>query len=274
MKHCPLELSAPAKVNLHLNVLSRRPDGYHGILSLFQRISLHDLISVDIWWDDPEISGAQVSVHGLEDLCTPGSDSLTKAIGFWCGYTGIPLRVRLNVKKSIPAGAGLGGGSADAGALLKSLCGLFGRQPDRDFLTACAHGVGADVPFFVTGCGAAVVGGIGEVVRPVSSRALSALVLVPDLASPTAGAYRRLDEAGLGPAGPDALEIEKMYSLAPGRWRFTNDFSRVVFPPRITVPRGCFYTLTGSGSAGVLVGDGEVPVPPEFTGQAFPVRFA
>lgn len=264
---------ACGKVNLHLNVFGRRPDGYHEIISIFRKINLADELVMKVAWDDPSIQEPEVRVKGLEGLgVEEGADTLTRAVRFWCRRRGVPARVEIGITKRIPAGSGLGGGSSDAAWALMALDQIFSWKADPGYLAAAAAEVGADVPFFLSGCGAAVVEGVGEVVTPLpEGRNWFGHILVPNNRSGTSGAYRRLDELGLRPRTMDRGELEAMYNRPIAEWRFANDFEKVVPPPRIQVPKGAFYSLTGSGSAAVLLNSFFPPFKAEFDGEAIPV---
>lgn len=261
---------APAKVNLHLNVFRKLPDGYHEIISVFQKVSLADELMVRLHYDDRSIADADCTVRGLESVAEPGKDTMTKAVRFFGARYSIPMRVEIDINKRIPSGAGLGGGSSDAATVLLILCNVFQKKVDQDFLSACARSVGADVPFFISGGHAAVVEGIGDILTPISPKNFFGYVLVPRTGESTADAYARLDEKGLCARVYDRAELERMYSGPIKNWRFANDFARVVRPPETRLPQGSFYTLTGSGSAGILLNSIFPPFKADFDGDALP----
>jgi len=181
-------LKAPAKVNLHLEILGRRGDGFHEILSLFQAVSLFDRIALR----SLKVTG-QVRVACTAPI--PAERNIvTAALRAFRAKTGIEEGIDLRVWKSIPIGAGLGGGSSDAAATLRGLNGMFGRPLDGGLLAELAAGLGSDVPFFLEG-GTALVGGRGERVTRVAGRGDYRIVLsgrvsgwIP--ARPTAGMTR------------------------------------------------------------------------------------
>ncbi|MSS72524.1 MAG: 4-(cytidine 5'-diphospho)-2-C-methyl-D-erythritol kinase [Candidatus Latescibacteria bacterium] len=156
------ETSAYAKLNLGLKVLGRRPDGYHDILSVFQTIDLCDRLTFE------EISAGQTEVVCSDPGLPAGPENLVyRAVEALRGATGLDRGVRVSLTKAIPVGAGLGGGSADAAAVLRILNRAWGQgMPDRR-LQELALGIGSDVPFFLRN-GTAVVSGRGEVLRYVS----------------------------------------------------------------------------------------------------------
>ncbi|MDY4889370.1 MAG: 4-(cytidine 5'-diphospho)-2-C-methyl-D-erythritol kinase [Sphaerochaetaceae bacterium] len=270
---CQTELGrAPAKVNLHLNVYGKRPDGYHELISVFQKISLADEILMKVYHDDSSITIPEAYVTGLENLVEKGHDSMTKAIGFWCRRFNIPIRVEIVINKRIPSGSGLGGASSDAAFVLLVLNQLFFKQVDQDYMSAVALEVGADVPFFLSGAHAAVVEGIGDVITPLAKpKNFFGYVLLPKKSVATSSAYSRLDEIGLCTRVLDGAELANMYSSPIGTWRFANDFARVTLPPEVRVPDNAFYSLTGSGSAGIMLNSVFPPFAADFDGQVFPV---
>lgn len=172
---------APAKINLTLEVLGRREDGYHSLRSLMVPLAFADEL---------EIEPADVPTFSCSDPELDGDDNLVvRAIAALPGLE--PRRVRLI--KHIPTQAGLGGGSSDAAAiLLAAMNGAFGNVPNIDWL-ACARALGSDVPFFLAQ-GGALVEGTGERITPVGELpGWHALVIKPPLATSTAQAYRHLD---------------------------------------------------------------------------------
>ena len=151
---------APAKINLFLRVLSRRPDGYHNIETLFQAIDLYDELIFE------ESSGpSTLEVTGIPELETE-KNLVMRALKWLQERVAADLRVRIRLSKKIPMAGGLGGGSSDAAAALLSIRELFHLPISDDELRSAAVRLGADVPFFFAG-GSAVGEGIGEVLTPV-----------------------------------------------------------------------------------------------------------
>jgi len=151
-----LTLKAPAKINLYLKVLSRRPDGYHDIESVMQKITLFDILSLTR-------EGTAVS------LTCPGSEIpenrenlVYRAAEIFFATAGIDPGVKIVLEKNIPVAAGLGGGSSDAATALLGLNRLFGVALGFERLLEIGLQLGADVPFFLYDYSAAVAGGIGE----------------------------------------------------------------------------------------------------------------
>jgi 4-diphosphocytidyl-2-C-methyl-D-erythritol kinase len=182
MKFC-----SPAKINLNLEVRQRRPDGYHEIQTLMQRIDLADEIEID-----REREGISLSVEGEE---TPsGPENLAyRAAQFFFRETKIAGGVRIRLRKRIPVAAGLGGGSSNAATVLMGLKELFGAKIEDSLLMAWGAGIGADVPFFIFKK-PAWAGGKGEKLEAAKLPAdLWFLLLVPPFRISTAWAYAAYD---------------------------------------------------------------------------------
>lgn len=157
-----LKLLAPAKINLYLEVLGKRPDGYHSLRSYLAPISLFDeieLVKVHKVGSVKTISsGRDVPLDGGDNLCS-------RAAAFFFRESGVEGGVRILLKKVIPIGAGLGGGSSDAAATIMGLERLFNCALSEQSLEKAAFEVGADVPFFFSRS-AAWIEGVGEKVCP------------------------------------------------------------------------------------------------------------
>ena len=182
----PLSIKAHAKINLTLEVLARRDDGYHEIITVIQTIGLHDRLHF-------EPSDSLTLECAMPDLET--SDNLVmKAAKLLKERAGTKQGARIRLEKSIPVGAGLGGGSSDAAAALKGLCQLWSIDLALGDLMALAAHLGSDVPFFLQG-GTALAQGRGERVRPLPPANIEWLVLLrPPLEVPqkTATLYSML----------------------------------------------------------------------------------
>jgi 4-diphosphocytidyl-2-C-methyl-D-erythritol kinase len=254
-----VRLAAPAKVNLHLEVLGRRPDGFHDLVSLFQAVDLGDTLRL-------ERTGADgpVTLRGMPDV-SPARNLVTLAIELFRRRAGLGEGVSAAIDKRIPIGAGFGGGSSDAAAALRGLQALFGSPLSTDEIADCARSLGSDVPFFLAGP-AALVEGRGDLLRVVEPRRDFALVAVtPRTRVSTADAFAWLDEdrAGASPGIPSSDSILRAYrDLAPGSWRFSNSFDGVVMGrlaavaavrERMRAAGAPAPRLTGSGSTIVAV---------------------
>jgi len=183
-----VEARAYAKINLCLEVLGRRPDGYHELATVFQTVSLHDEVRVEI----REERGIRIDVQGAD--VPPGRDNLAwRAAKAYRQMRGWPEGASIRLTKRIPVGAGLGGGSADAAAVLKVLYEVDqDERTDPDF-DRLAGDLGADVPFCLMG-GTAIGYGRGDdlIYLPDLPPCWIALVK-PELSVATAEAYGMLE---------------------------------------------------------------------------------
>ena len=163
----PVVRVAPAKLNLTLAVLGRRPDGYHDLHSVMVPLALADLLSLApaaSGADRLHVSGSDLSA-GPDNLVLRAVAALRARLGR-AGETLPPLAIRL--EKRIPLAAGLGGGSSDAAAAIDGALEAWGLDLDPDTRAGVAAAVGSDVPFFLAG-GPALVSGRGETVHPLRS---------------------------------------------------------------------------------------------------------
>src|SRR6266511_507118 len=182
-----MQVIAPAKVNLSLRILGRRRDGFHEIETLIAPISLCDEIKID------RRPGKQEIAFRCDDPSVPkGQDNIVvRAANAFFEETKITSGISIMLKKTIPHGAGLGGGSSDAASTLLALNELFQTNLRREALAKMAEMIGSDVPFFIFQS-AAVCKGRGEVVSPTRLREqLSVLLLKPEFGVPTQWAYSR-----------------------------------------------------------------------------------
>jgi len=180
----PITLKSPAKINLMLEILKRREDGYHEIRTLFQKISLHDTLHISlkrgkgvcIRTDDPNLP------TGRKNLVFQAVRTMLEKSGYQGG-------VEVLIEKKIPIGAGLGGGSSNAAAALKALNELLNLNLCKKELMAAGAQIGADVPFFLFE-GAAFGSGIGERLRKITLPRFWYLLINPDFEVSTRWAYQ------------------------------------------------------------------------------------
>jgi len=185
-----LRLKAYAKLNLVLEVLGRRNDGYHDISSIIQTISLHDVVTLE----EADRTGMKSSLTGIDDR-----DNLAlRAAGALKDAAGCSRGVVIGLEKHIPSAAGLGGGSSDAAAVLRGLNSLWGLGLPVEKLAEVGAGLGSDVPFFFYG-GACLAQGRGERITPLADPVQSWFVLLrPEVQAPpnkTAALYGMLGTA-------------------------------------------------------------------------------
>jgi 4-diphosphocytidyl-2-C-methyl-D-erythritol kinase len=213
-----MQVVAPAKINLSLRVLGRRSDGFHEIETFIAPISVCDEIKIE------QRSGKQKIAFRCGDPSVPkGEDNIVvRAANVFFEETKITSGVSIELKKRIPHGAGLGGGSSDAASTLLALNELFDTNLNREALAKMAETIGSDVPFFIFQS-AAVCKGRGELVSPTRLRGqLSVLLLKPEFGVPTQWAYSRWR---------DSCEIPGVsyVSQAFDGQMFANDLERPVF---------------------------------------------
>jgi len=180
----PISFSAPAKLNLMLHVVGRRADGYHELQTVFQLIDLCDRIEIRVR-EDGVISRptGPAGVPESEDLVVRAARAIKQA-------TGTPLGAEITVRKRIPMGGGLGGGSSDAATTLLALNQLWKTGLDSEQIAAIGVKLGADVAVFVAGR-SAWAEGVGEKLTPVSLGEGSWYVVVfPGVAVPTAAVFQ------------------------------------------------------------------------------------
>ena len=165
-------LPAPAKLNLFLHVIGRRADGKHLLESIFILIDLADELDFTLRDDGAIVRTGDHECEAEKDLCVRAAAALQEAAGK------PPAGAEIHVKKRIPAGAGMGGGSSDAATTLIALNRLWGLDLPREELTRIGEALGADIPFFIRGANA-FVEGIGEIITPMDVPPAEYAVLWP-----------------------------------------------------------------------------------------------
>ena len=179
-----LSLKAPAKINLFLKIIRRRPDGYHEIESLMQKIELFDTLHFFRQGEAVVLSCPAAKLPEDE------GNIVYRAAHAFFSATGIKAGVKIILEKKIPIAAGLGGGSSDAAAAVIGLNSLFETDLDQKQLSKIARPLGADVEFFVQDCSAALATGIGDRIQRVESPTGFTVVLVnPGFGVSTKWAY-------------------------------------------------------------------------------------
>ncbi len=177
---------SPAKVNLFLKVLSKRPDGYHNIYSVVDLISLYDLIHIE------ENESNNITVRDDKGILPEGElNTIYRAARLIKEKYSIQKGVSIYVEKKIPIGSGLGGPSSNAATVLKALAGMWGISVSEREFTDLGKSIGADVPLFLYGkpC---IMEGIGDVITPIELPRLWYLVVYPNIVLSTREAYSRL----------------------------------------------------------------------------------
>jgi len=220
-------LKAPAKINWFLYITSKRKDGYHDIYSIMQCVSLFDNIYFEPSDNLEIITNANIPVK--ENLVYKAAIAVRR-------YTGVKNGVRITLKKSIPIGAGLGGGSSDAGYTIRGLNQLWSLNlSKRDFLKISKE-IGSDVPFFMNG-NIALVKGRGEKIKELKlNKEFLLLLIKPDINISTSWAYKRFDIINKGKRLTKVNFDIKLFLWALEEEDFNflddliyNDFIKVVF---------------------------------------------
>lgn len=255
-----VRIPAFAKINLRLEILGKRLDGYHELRTIFQTVSLHDELSLRA----AKQPGISLSIEGnaalsgepiQKNLAYRAVDALRRELKIRSG-------VKIHLKKTIPAGRGMGGGSSNAAAALLGYLRFTGRTVPQPRLLEIASSLGADVPFFLHG-GCALGIGRGDEIYPLPDLPkLSILIVSPrNIHVPTLDAYRWLNSGPLpltkGFANPKLWEFCAL-CWSPQGSGLSNDFERPVFRrharlaqiKRALLQRGASEaSLAGSGSA-------------------------
>ncbi len=203
---------APAKINLFLEVLGPRGDGFHEVETVLQAVSLFDLVRVTL---------AERFAFACSDPTLPaGEDNLAvRALRAYERAVGRSVPVRIDLEKRIPAGAGLGGASSDAAAVLRALDRLEDDLLGGEALLDLGAGLGSDVPFFLLGSPAALGRGRGEVLTPIDPGApRPVLLIVPRLSISTAEAYRLLGPVAGRPRLREDGPFNRFEEVVFARW--------------------------------------------------------
>lgn len=270
-------VAAHAKVNLMLRVLEREPGGYHQIETVFQRLALADALTVRA--TDGACS-LDMAFDGIEPMALgPREKNLAwRAASAYRDASGWPGGWAIELTKRIPAGAGLGGGSADAAAVLRALEQLAPTKLSAPKLHAIAASLGADVPFFVSDASLAIGRGRGEKLHVLPALPVAHVAIaVPGFAIPTAEAYADLDAARAGAKVPAATitDGDDFSGWAAIAGQQGNDFEASAFRryPQLRAIRGEFEhsgaliaRLSGSGSTvfGLWLGPAAPPAASDY----------
>lgn len=256
-----VEVTAHAKLNLGLRVGPRRPDGFHDLVTVFQSVSLADTLVAErsaggftlrVRHEEVAVRGAQPR-SARADVPAGPTNLVIRAAQLARERFGLSGGARFTLVKRIPAGAGMGGGSADAAAAIAAMLALYGARPPRAELLALAADLGSDVPFALTG-GTALGMGRGERLEPLRLAApFRALVAVPDWRVSTADAFRRFDAAKYDLTGWKrtlrfAASLGRKQVTAFQAVRLGNDFEKVLLHRR----QDFEDLLAGLGTAGLL----------------------
>jgi len=247
-----LELKANAKINLALAVKSKRDDGYHEVELIFQEIDLHDTIYISKSENIEFLTDSPLLQNETKNLCVVAAEFLTDEFDI------SGLKIRLD--KRLPIGAGLGGGSSDAAAVIKGGLQLYGITYPAERLQKITAKIGADVPFFLIG-GTAYGSGMGEKLKPIKiEQEYYVLLVLPDLRISTKWAYKNLNLTLTRKNDDYKFKGFRFQNLNLRNFRseFFNDFEKLIFKhyPDLAFLKSDLYnhgavfaSLSGSGSA-------------------------
>jgi len=254
-----IRIPAFAKVNLRLDVLGKRPDGYHEIRSIFQTISLHDTLR----FRPSRKPGIHLQILGNEQLSSEAVEKnlVHRAVDALRSELKIRSGVEILLNKGIPAGRGMGGGSSDAAAALLGYLQFSRKKLDSGRLMAIAANLGADVPFFLLG-GRALGIGKGDEIYPLPDLAKLSLVVVSpqNIHVPTPDAYRWLHAPELASLTKSATN-RKLFEFCALCWSvqgaaLSNDFEAAVFQHHPRLARIRRALLQGGATEALLAGSG------------------
>jgi 4-diphosphocytidyl-2-C-methyl-D-erythritol kinase len=195
-----------AKINLFLRVTGRRPDGYHELDSIFVPVSISDRITIEV---RPTVISSVTLRCNVASLGEVPTNLASRAAHSFLNAFGIRAHVRIDLDKTIPTGAGLGGGSSDAGTVLRMLTSMMSSMLAEssnidERLHQVAVALGADVPFFLNPRPSRVTG-IGERIEGLDKfPSLHLVILVPPIEVPTASVFKALTREGWSGAAPEA----------------------------------------------------------------------
>lgn len=238
-----------AKINLGLNIVNKRPDGYHDIETIFYPLPVRDALEIIVAKGPESFTPSGIRIEGAAD-----KNLVVRALQLLRQEYDLPA-LDIYLFKGIPFGAGLGGGSADAAFMLRGLNDLFALNLSDERLEALAGRLGADCPFFVRNR-PVFAEGIGDRFTPVtlSLKGYHLCLVKPDIMVPTPEAYARVT-----PRTP-AVSLKEIIKMPASQWRgrMVNDFEESVFSryPLIGEIKEFFYqhgalyvSMSGSGSS-------------------------
>ncbi len=244
-----MKILAPAKINIGLRVVRKRSDSYHDIQTVFYPIHLADELEIEK--ADKHEFFSNINLEHDANLCL-------RALDFFCERTGINAEVRMVLRKHIPIGAGLGGGSSDAAAVLLALQEIYGRPLSGIEMLNIAEQLGSDVPFFIKKTPAYATGK-GEIMEPVRYNVDAYILTVtPDITVSTPLAYSLVK-----PTGPQELPLRDLllglgHDYSSYKETIVNDFEPSVFEKFPAIGQiksemnacGAYFSLmSGSGSS-------------------------
>lgn len=254
-----MKLFSPAKVNLFLRVLNKRPDGYHNLATLMQSIDLCDVITI-------EKSNQDVITCSDSSIPTDERNLVWKARELYRSHTTSPsFPISIHIEKKIPHGAGLGGGSSNAATVLFGLNAMSSDPVSLSTMQSWSSAIGSDVPFFFSS-GTAICRGKGEIVDEIALECPQTIwIAKPPYSLSTPEVYQNLDLTLCDPRDPTSI----LEGLMQGKNDWCNDLESAAFQirPELQDFREHLCNqgfekamMTGSGSAFICIGQ------PKFSG--------
>ncbi len=247
-------VKAPAKINLYLEIINKRQDGYHNIESVMHTVSLFDILE----FSETELNKIELVCENSE-LSNPEKNIVYKATKVFKEKYNINKGIKIKLTKNIPMGAGLGGGSSDAAATILALNKIWQVNDDIKNLEALGAALGADVPFFMTG-GVAKISGIGDIVEKINTKLNLDFVLVkPNFGVSTPYAYSKVKFPLTNIRKIDNIitSLEKgMFDFESAKDLFFNRFEDFIFDEyqeikqirKVLEDLGCASLMSGSGA--------------------------
>ena len=229
-----IRIFAPAKLNLYLDVLEKRSDGFHNIETIFEKIDLKDEIII-------KEKGKGLKIKTAPSNCSQGRENIVyKAAHALFKEAGVKLNLDIEIKKQIPISAGLGGGSSDAASILKAINEIFKLGIPTKKLFSIARDIGKDVPFFMLNFPFAVAKGAGELLEKVNlNKSLFHILIKPSIPLSTKLMYRRIDKCSFS-TKPHSLK-DALFALETSakelEKNYYNIFERVLDRENIHINR-------------------------------------
>jgi 4-diphosphocytidyl-2-C-methyl-D-erythritol kinase len=248
-----LSIDSPCKVNLHLRIVGRRPDGFHEIETLFHRVSLQDTVHVQ----RTQEPGIHVTVSDPAIPEGPGN-LVWRAAELFLKHHPQSGGVSLHIDKRIPAGAGLGGGSSNAAATLTGLQQLYGLKLPHGHLRTLGASLGADVAFFLADTRSAWATGIGEQLTPLADFPLLwFLIVYPGIHISTQWAYHTFSQDIILTNSRKNLKVSNSFrDLSDVCGVMYNDFEQVIFPRHSRIEMVKENLLSAGAVVALLSGSG------------------
>lgn len=249
-----VKIKAPAKINLTLEVLGKRPDGYHNISTVMQAVDLYDIITIT----DNDSGKVTISCNYSGVPCDDSNICVKAAYRFF-DYNKMEVKgIHIDIDKKIPTQAGLAGGSSDGAAVIMGLNSMFGAMLKPADMNAIGERVGADVPFCIEG-GTKLCTGIGTTIKNLPSFHCTSIVICkPDSVNVSTGeAYQKVDALAPHPSYTDEM-VKALYSRDMFMISTTifNDFELALQIPEVNEIKGVMLKskakgvgMSGSGSA-------------------------